>query len=44
LAEQAEAALPYYEEHQAEWEEWINKELFVLMIIDRLTTLLSSIL
>jgi hypothetical protein len=27
LAEQAEAALPYYEEHQAEWEEWINLDL-----------------
>jgi hypothetical protein len=24
LAQQAEAALPYYEENKAEWEEWIN--------------------
>jgi hypothetical protein len=24
LAQQAKAALPYYEEHRAEWEEWIN--------------------
>ena len=27
LAEQAEAALPYYEENQAEWEEWINLDI-----------------
>jgi hypothetical protein len=27
LAEQAEAALPYYEENQPEWEEWINLDL-----------------
>ncbi len=27
LAEQAEAALPYYAENQAEWEEWINLDL-----------------
>ena len=27
LAEQAEAALPYYEENRAEWEEWINLDI-----------------
>lgn len=27
LAQQAEAALPYYEENKAEWEEWINFDL-----------------
>jgi hypothetical protein len=27
LAQQAEAALPYYQEHKAEWEEWINLDL-----------------
>ncbi len=27
LAEQAEAALPYYAENQAEWEEWINLDI-----------------
>jgi hypothetical protein len=27
LAQQAEAALPYYQEHQAEWEEWINLDI-----------------
>ncbi len=27
LAQQAEAALPYYEENKAEWEEWINLDI-----------------
>jgi hypothetical protein len=27
LAQQAEAALPYYQENKAEWEEWINLDL-----------------
>jgi hypothetical protein len=27
LAQQAEAALPYYEESKAEWEEWINLDI-----------------
>jgi hypothetical protein len=27
LAERAEAALSYYEENKAEWEEWINLDL-----------------
>jgi hypothetical protein len=27
LAQQAEAALPYYEDNKAEWEEWINLDL-----------------
>ena len=27
LAQQAEAALPYYQEHKAEWEEWINLDI-----------------
>jgi hypothetical protein len=27
LAQQAEAALPHYEENKAEWEEWINLDL-----------------
>lgn len=27
LAQQAEAALPYYEQNKAEWEEWINLNL-----------------
>jgi hypothetical protein len=27
LAQQAEAALTYYEENKAEWEEWINLDL-----------------
>jgi hypothetical protein len=27
LAQQAEAALAYYEENKAEWEEWINLDI-----------------
>ncbi|WP_310424934.1 hypothetical protein [Chamaesiphon sp. VAR_48_metabat_135_sub] len=27
LAQQAEAALPYYQEQKAEWEEWINLDI-----------------
>jgi hypothetical protein len=27
LAQQAEAALPYYEENKAEWEEWIDLDI-----------------
>jgi hypothetical protein len=27
LARQAEAALPYYQENKAEWEEWINLDI-----------------
>jgi hypothetical protein len=27
LAQQAEAALSYYEENKAEWEEWINLDI-----------------
>ncbi len=27
LAQQAETALPYYQEHKAEWEEWINLDI-----------------
>jgi hypothetical protein len=27
LAQQAEAALPYYQENKAEWEEWINLDV-----------------
>jgi hypothetical protein len=27
LAQQAEAALPYYQENKAEWEEWINLDI-----------------
>jgi hypothetical protein len=27
LAHQAEAALPYYQENKAEWEEWINLDI-----------------
>ena len=27
LAQQAEAALPHYQEHKAEWEEWINLDI-----------------
>jgi hypothetical protein len=27
LAQQAEVALPYYQEHKAEWEEWINLDI-----------------
>jgi hypothetical protein len=27
LAQQAEAALPYYEDNKAEWEEWINLDI-----------------
>ena len=27
LSHQAEAALPYYEENKAEWEEWINLDI-----------------
>jgi hypothetical protein len=27
LAQQAEAALPYYEKNKAEWEEWINLDI-----------------
>jgi hypothetical protein len=27
LAQQAEIALPYYQENRAEWEEWINLDL-----------------
>jgi hypothetical protein len=27
LAQQAEAALPYYEENKSEWEEWINLDI-----------------
>jgi hypothetical protein len=27
LAQQAEVALPYYQENRAEWEEWINLDI-----------------
>jgi hypothetical protein len=27
LVQQAEAALPYYEENKTEWEEWINLDI-----------------
>ena len=27
LAQQAEAALPYYEENKTEWQEWINLDI-----------------
>jgi hypothetical protein len=27
LAQQAEAALPYYQENKVEWEEWINLDI-----------------